>query len=79
MTVGTINMIRKGRLAKNVVQRPVQMGQVFAEGVFPGGNEPVNSFPADVIVQVGEDMGIDIHQFFPIGFFLLDANSFRML
>ena len=55
------------------------MGQVFAECVLSRGDEPVNSFPADVLVQIGKNVSVDIQQLFPIGVFFPDADAFRVL
>lgn len=55
------------------------MGQVLAESVLPRGDEPVNPFPADVRVQIGENVGVDLQQLLPIGLFFLDTDSFRVL
>lgn len=80
MTFGTETLlIIWGRWPKDGGQGLVQKGQVFAECVLPGSNEPVNPFPADVRVQIGKDVGVNVQQFLPIGVFFLDADSFRML
>lgn len=65
-------------MSKEGTQGFIQVGKVLAEGVLPGGNEPVNSFPADVFVQGGEDVGVNIQQFVPVSRFIFDADAFGM-